>query len=108
MGNAIAKSGIACGDIFLTTKVWIEHYGYEACKKSVEESLKKLKIDYIDLMVLHQPFGDAYGAWRALEELYEQGVLKAIGISNFYADRMVEFASFNRVKPMVIRWNVIL
>ena len=101
VGNAIAKSGIARGDIFLTTKVWIEHYGYEACKKSVEESLKKLKTDYIDLMLLHQPFGDAYGAWRALEELYEQGVLKAIGISNFYADRMVEFASFNRIKPMV-------
>ena len=101
VGNAIAKSGIARGDIFLTTKVWIEHYGYDACKKSVEESLKKLKTDYIDLMLFHQPFGDAYGAWRSLEELYEQGVLKAIGISNFYADRMVEFASFNRIKPMV-------
>ena len=101
VGNAIAKSGIARGDIFLTTKVWIEHYGYEACKKSVEESLKKLKTDYIDLMLLHQPFGDAYGAWRALEEFYEKGILKAIGISNFYADRMVEFASFNRIKPMV-------
>lgn len=101
VGNAIAKSGIARDDIFLTTKVWIEHYGYEACKKSVEESLKKLKTDYIDLMLLHQPFGDAYGAWRALEEFYEKGILKAIGISNFYADRMVEFASFNRIKPMV-------
>lgn len=63
--NAIAKSGIVRGDISLTTKVWIENYGYEACKKSVEESLKKLKTDYIDLMLLHQPFGDAYGAWRA-------------------------------------------
>ena len=101
VGNAISKSGIARSDIFLTTKVWIEHYGYEACKKSVEESLKKLKTDYIDLMLLHQPFGDAYGAWRALEEFYEKGILKAIGISNFYADRMVEFASFNRIKPMV-------
>ena len=101
VGNAIAKSGIARGDIFLTTKVWIEHYGYEACKKSVEDSLKKLKTDYLDLMLLHQPFGDAYGAWRALEEFYEKGILKAIGISNFYADRMVEFASFNRIKPMV-------
>ena len=74
---------------------------YDECKKSVEESLKKLKTDYLDLMLLHQPFGDAYGAWRALEEFYEEGVLKAIGISNFYADRMVEFASFNRIKPMV-------
>ena len=101
VGNAISKSGIARGDIFLTTKVWLEHYGYDACKKSVEESLRKLKTDYLDLILLHQPFGDSWGAWRALEELYEQGVLKAIGISNFYADRMVEFASFNRIKPMV-------
>lgn len=101
VGNAIAKSGIARSNIFLTTKVWIEHYGYDSCKASVEESLKKLKTDYIDLMLLHQPFGDAYGAWRALEEFYEKGILKAIGISNFYADRMVEFASFNRIKPMV-------
>ena len=69
VGNAIAKSGIARGDIFLTTKVWIEHYGYQAFKKSAEESLKKLKTDYIDLMLLHQPFCDAYGAWRALEEI---------------------------------------
>lgn len=65
VGNAIAKSGIPRSDIFLTTKIWIEHYGYESCKKSVEESLKKLKTDYLDLMVLHQPFGNAYGAWRA-------------------------------------------
>lgn len=101
VGNAIARSGVARGEIFLTTKVWIEHYGYEACKKSVEESLRKLKTDYLDLLLLHQPFGDSWGAWRALEEFYEQGVLKAIGISNFYADRMVEFASFNKIKPMV-------
>ena len=67
----------------------------------MEESLKKLKTDYIDLMLLHQPFGDAYGAWRALEEFYEKGILRAIGISNFYADRMVEFASFNRKEGMV-------
>ena len=74
----------------------------------MEESLKKLKTDYIDLMLLHQPFGDAYGAWRALEEFYEKGILKAIGISNFYADRMVEFASFNRIKPVVnqVEWFV--
>ncbi|MBQ9229168.1 MAG: aldo/keto reductase [Eubacterium sp.] len=101
VGAAIKKSGVPREEIFLTSKVWIEHYGYEECKKSVLDSLRKLQTDYIDLMLLHQPFGDAYGAWRALEELYEQGVIRAIGISNFYVDRMVEFASFNRIKPMI-------
>lgn len=88
-------------DIFLTTKVWIEHYGYEPAKSSVLKSMEKLKTDYLDLVLLHQPFSDAYGAWRALEELYEEGRVRAIGISNFYADRMVDFASFNRIRPMV-------
>ena len=87
--------------IFLTTKVWIEHYGYEQAKASVIESLRKLKTDYIDLVLLHQPFSDTYGAWRALEDLYDEGKIRAIGISNFYADRMVDFASFNRIRPMV-------
>lgn len=101
VGNAIAKSGIPREEIFLTTKVWIEHYGYEEAKKSVIESMKKLKTDYLDLVLLHQPFSDAYGAYRALEELYDEGKIRAIGISNFYVDRMVDFASFNRIKPMV-------
>lgn len=101
VGAAIAKSGIAREEIFLTSKVWLEHYGYEACRASVEESLRKLQTDYVDLMLLHQPFGDAYGAWRALEDLYEEGKIRAIGISNFYVDRMVEFANFNRIRPMV-------
>lgn len=101
VGNAIAKSGIPREEIFLTTKVWIEHYGYENAKKSVEESMRKLKTDYLDLVLLHQPFSDAYGAYRALEELYEAGKIRAIGISNFYTDRMVDFASFNKIKPMV-------
>ncbi len=101
VGAAIEKSGVPRGDIFLTTKVWVEHYGYEACKRSVEESLKKLKTDYIDLMLLHQPFSDYYGAWRALEDLYEEGVLRAIGVSNFYPDRLVDIASFARIAPMV-------
>ena len=94
VGNAIRKSGIPRNEIFITSKVWIEHFGYEACRQSVEESLRKLQTDYIDLMLLHQPFGDSYGAWRALEELYQEGRLRAIGISNFYADRMVEFCQF--------------
>ena len=101
VGEAIRESGIPRDEIFLTTKIWIEHYGYEACKESVLDSLKKLRTDYLDLVLLHQPFGDAYGAWRALEELYEDGKLRTIGISNFYVDRMVEFASFNRIRPMV-------
>lgn len=101
VGNAIKKSGVPREEIFLTTKVWIEHYGYDECRASVMESLKKLQTDYIDLMLLHQPFGDYYGAWRALEDLYTEGKLKAIGISNFYPDRMIDLASFSRIKPMV-------
>lgn len=101
VGSAIQKSGIPREEIFLTTKVWIEHYGYEACKKSIEESLRKLKTDYIDLMLLHQPFADYYGAWRALEEYYDAGKIRAIGISNFYPDRMIDITSNVRIKPMV-------
>lgn len=101
VGKAIKKSGIKREDLFITSKVWIEHYGYEECKKSVEESLKKLGLEYIDLMLLHQPFGDYYGAWRALEEMYETGKIKAIGVSNFYPDRLVDICSFARIKPMV-------
>jgi 2,5-diketo-D-gluconate reductase A len=101
VGSAIQKSGVPREEIFLTTKVWLEHYGYEQTKASIAESMRKLQTDYLDLALLHQPFSDAYGAWRALEELYEAGKLRAIGISNYYPDRMVEFANFNRIKPMV-------
>lgn len=101
VGNAIVKSGIPREQIFITTKVWVDNYGYEETKKSVLESLRKLKTGYIDLMLLHQPFSDVYGAWRALEDLYAQGVLKAIGVSNFYPDRLVDICSFARIKPMV-------
>lgn len=101
VGNAIAKSGIPRNEIFLTTKVWIEHYGYEQTKASVFESMRKLQTKYLDLCLLHQPFGDTYGAYRALEDLYDEGKIRAIGISNFYADRMIDFTSFNRIKPMV-------
>ncbi len=101
VGAAIQKSGVPREEIFLTSKVWVEHYGYEECKRSVLDSMKKLKTDYIDLMLLHQPFGDYYGAWKALEELYSEGKLRAIGISNFYPDRMVDIASFSKIKPMV-------
>mgnify|MGYP001625144072 CR=1 FL=1 len=101
VGNAIKKSGIPREDIFLTTKVWVEHYGYEQAKKSVFESMRKLRTDYLDLVLLHQPFSDYYGAYRALEDLYNEGKLRAIGVSNFYPDRLVDMALFNRVKPMV-------
>ena len=101
VGNAIEKSGVPRNEIFLTTKVWIEHYGYEQTKASVYESMQKLKVNYIDLVLLHQPFADYYGAWRALEDMYADGKIRAIGISNFYSDRMVDLASFSRIKPMV-------
>lgn len=101
VGEAIAESGIDRKEIFLTTKVWIEHYGYEQAKESVLQSMEKLKTDYIDLVLLHQPFADYYGAYRALEDLYEAGKLRAIGVSNFYPDRLVDIASFARIKPMV-------
>ncbi len=101
VGSAIEKSGIPREEIFLTTKVWIEHYGYEEAKKSVLTSMEKLRTDYLDLVLLHQPFADYYGAWRALEELYDEGKIRAIGISNFYTDRMIDLCSFSRIKPMV-------
>lgn len=101
VGSAMKKSGISREEIFLTSKVWVEHYGYEETRKSVEESLRKLQTDYLDLMLLHQPFNDYYGAYRALEDLYEEGKLRAIGVSNFYPDRLVDLASFTRIPPMV-------
>ena len=96
VGDAIKESGIPREEIFITTKIWIDNYGYEKCKKSVEESLEKLQTDYIDLVLLHQPFSDYYGAYRALEELYESGKIKAIGVSNFYPDRLADICLFER------------
>ncbi|MCM1289405.1 MAG: aldo/keto reductase [Corallococcus sp.] len=101
VGNAIVKSGVPREEIFLTTKVWVEHYGYDECKKSVLESMRKLQTNYIDLILLHQPFSDYYGAWRALEDLYADGKIRAIGVSNFYPDRLVDICSFARIKPHV-------
>lgn len=101
VGEAIAACGVPRRELFLTTKVWIEHYGYERARASVLESMRKLRVDYLDLCLLHQPFGDVYGAYRALEDLYDEGKLRAIGISNFYPDRMIDLASFSRIKPMV-------
>ena len=94
--NAIKECGLPRKELFITTKIWIDNYGYDKCKKSVEESLEKLQTDYIDLVLLHQPFSDYYGAYRALEDLYEEGKIKAIGVSNFYADRLADICLFER------------
>lgn len=96
VGDAIVECGVPREELFITTKVWIDHYGYEECKDSVEESLRKLKTDYLDLCLLHQPFSDYYGAYRALEELYVEGKIKAIGVSNFYPDRLTDICMFDR------------
>lgn len=96
VGEAIGKCGVPREELFITTKVWIENYGYDKCKSSVLESLEKLGLDYIDLVLLHQPFADYYGAYKALEELYEDGIIKAIGVSNFYPDRLTDICLFGR------------
>lgn len=101
VGNAIAKCGLPREDLFITTKVWITNAGYEKAKASIEESLKKLKSDYIDLLLIHQPFGDYYGTYRAMEEAYKEGKVRAIGISNFYPDRYLDLVHFAEVKPAV-------
>lgn len=101
VGEAIVECGLPREELFITSKIWIEHYGYEETKKSVLESLKKLKSDYIDLMLLHQPYNDVYGAYRALIDLHKDGKIKAIGVSNFAPDRLVDIASFNEIPPMV-------
>lgn len=100
VGNAIEKvindGLVKREELFITSKVWIDNYGYEKCRESVLESMKKLKVDYLDLMILHQPFSDYYGAYKALEDLYEEGKLKAIGVSNFYPDRLSDICLFER------------
>ena len=101
VGNAIKKSGVDRKEFFITTKVWISNSGYEKAKASIEESLKKLQTDYIDLLLIHQPFGDYYGTCRAMEEYYKAGKLRAIGVSNFYPDRFVDIVNFVEIKPMV-------
>ena len=101
VSEAISKSGIDRKELFITTKVWIRNYGEEKAYESVLESLRKLKTDYIDLLLLHQPFNDYYGAWRALERAYKEGLVRAIGVSNFYPDRFIDLASHVEIKPMV-------
>ena len=101
VGKAIKRSGIAREELFITTKLWIQSNGYEGAKKAFESSLKKLQLDYIDLYLMHQPFGDVYGEWRAMEELYKEGKVRAIGVSNFQPDRLIDLIIHNEIVPAV-------
>ena len=101
VGKAIKASGVPREELFITTKLWISDFSYEAAKDAFNESLRKLDLDYVDLYLLHQPFGDIFGAWRALEELYKEGKIKAIGVSNFKPDQLANLAVFNEVTPAV-------
>lgn len=101
VGNAVANCGISRDQIFITTKVWISNAGYEKAKASIDLSLKNLKTDYIDLLLIHQPFGDYYGTYRAMEEAYKAGKLRAIGVSNFYPDRLIDLCQFVDITPAV-------
>ena len=101
VGSAVQKSGMPRDELFLTTKIWISNAGYEKAKASINSSLQRLKTDYIDLLLIHQPFGDYYGAYRAMEEAYKAGKLRAIGVSNFYPDRLIDLCQFARVTPAV-------
>jgi diketogulonate reductase-like aldo/keto reductase len=101
VGKALKRSGVKREDLFITTKLWIQDAGYEKTKKAFEKSLKKLQLDYLDLYLIHQPYNDVHGAWRAMEELYQQGNVRAIGISNFHPDRVMDLISFNKIVPAV-------
>ncbi len=101
VGNGIKNSGIDRKELFVTTKLWLEQAGYEKTKAAFERSLKRLQLDYLDLYLIHQPYNDVYGAWRAMEELYKEGKIRAIGVSNFYPDRLMDFIIHNEIKPAV-------
>ena len=101
VGQAIAESGLPREEFFITSKVWLDHYGYEKARQSVLDSLEKMGLDYLDLMLLHQPFSDYYGAYRALEDLYREGKLRAIGVSNFYPDRLSDLVAFTEITPQI-------
>jgi len=101
VGRAIKKSSVPREELFITTKLWIKDAGYESTKQAFEKSLKKLQLDYLDLYLIHQPFGDIFGAWRAMEELYKEGKIRAIGVSNFYPDRLMDLMLHSEVTPAV-------
>lgn len=101
VGRGLKNSGMPREQLFITTKLWVQDASYEGAKRTVKNSLKRLQLDYLDLYLIHQPYGDVYGGWRAMEELREKGTLKAIGVSNFYPDRIVDFVLHNKVTPAV-------
>ncbi|MCP9757187.1 aldo/keto reductase [Lacihabitans sp. CCS-44] len=101
VGKAIKNSGVDREDLFITTKVWIQSNGYEGTKKAFEDSIKKLQLDYLDLYLMHQPFGDVYGTWRAMEDLYKEGKIRAIGVSNFHPDRLIDLIVHNEIVPAI-------
>ena len=101
VGKAIKRSGVGREDLFITTKLWIQSNGYEGTKKSFENSLKRLQLDYLDLYLIHQPLGDVYGEWRAMQDLYKEGRVKAIGVSNFHPDRLIDLIIHNEIVPAV-------
>ena len=101
VGNAIKKSGVARNELFITTKLWIQDTGYQSTKNAFEKSLKRLQLDYLDLYLIHQPYGDIYGSWRAMEDLYHEGKIKAIGVANFHPDRIMDLIIHNKVVPAV-------
>lgn len=101
VGRGIKRSGVAREKLFLTTKLWIQSHGYEGTLRAFENSLKRLQLDYIDLYLIHQPFGDLYGEWHAMEELYQQGKIRAIGVSNFHPDRIMDLMLHNTIRPAV-------
>ncbi|CFB68775.1 aldo/keto reductase [Yersinia enterocolitica] len=101
VGNAIRQSGIARDELFITTKLWLQDANYEGAKAQFERSLNRLQLDYVDLYLIHQPYGDVHGAWRAMEELHLAGKIRAIGVSNFQPDRLADLMAFNKIVPAV-------
>ena len=101
VGKAIKNSGVKRDELFITTKLWIQSNGYDGAKRSFENSLKRLQLDYLDLYLMHQPYGDVYGEWRAMQELYKEGKVRAIGVSNFHPDRLIDLIIHNEIVPAV-------
>ncbi|MBB3113109.1 diketogulonate reductase-like aldo/keto reductase [Paenibacillus phyllosphaerae] len=101
VGKAVKRSGVAREDLFITTKLWVQDAGYERTKEAFDKSLQKLQLDYLDLYLIHQPYGDVHGSWRAMEELYREGKVRAIGVSNFHEDRLIDLIIHNEIVPAV-------
>jgi 2,5-diketo-D-gluconate reductase A len=101
VGKGLQQSGVAREDLFVTSKLWVQHTGYERTRQAIDDSLRRLQLDYLDLYLIHQPYGDVHGSWRAMEEAYRGGKLRAIGVSNFHTDRLMDLIAFNDIKPAV-------